>query len=226
MFLNIDYAKRAAAREKKSTNNESLVTTQFEDDDIDYEQLFDDQETLMKTCKPETIIKTKKRVRFAPIIHENSLTPTLSRPSSIRPTFEVEFDFDSLESSSIESTKDSLHVPQKSIDHFNWKDAFLSDLHIAKKTKPTIISSPSIVQIETKTNEDTLWDFMKESNPELLEKLERTTNEKQRRLDRFSIQQPTSANKTNIEIEKTMSVQNEEGIRRTVDHQICSPNLK
>ena len=124
------------------------------------------------------------------MVEENSLTPTLARPSSIRPTFEMEFDFDSLVSPSL---------PDKSNPNTShWKDAFLTDLHVAKKTLSTAITSPSVIQIESETKEDTLWEFMKESNPKLLEKLERTTttttNDKQKRIDRFSTQQPTSTN--------------------------------
>ncbi len=89
----------------------------------------------------------------------------------------------------------------------NWKDAFLTDLHIAKRNPSIIVSSPSIIPTENKTNEDTLWDFMKQSNPELLEKLERTNNDKIKRIDRFSIQQSTSNNKTI----KSISVPDKEG---------------
>ncbi|CAF1161152.1 unnamed protein product [Adineta ricciae] len=204
MFLNIDYAKRAAAREKNSKNTESLAITQIEDDDIDYEQLFDNPEVIFEKPKSEATVKTKKRVRFAPMAGEDTPTPTLPRPPSIRPTFDIEFDFDSLESPSIERTNGISQMPAKSNDSDNWKNAFLSDLHIAKKSKPTILSSPSIAQVESKTTEDTLWDFMKESNPELLEKLERTNNDKQNRLDRFATQQPTSMNNTTAKIVKTL----------------------
>ncbi|CAF0966550.1 unnamed protein product [Adineta steineri] len=193
----------AAAREQHSMNSDCLPIIQIEDDDdIDYEQLFDDYEVSSDNSKSE-IKKPTKRVRFAPILDDNSLTPTLSRPPSVRPTFEVEFDFDSLATPSIELNKDISHMPSKSIENINWKDAFLSDLHIAKKNKTTIVTSPSIIQTENKTNEDTLWDFMKESNPELLEKLERTNNDKQKRIDRFSMQQTM----TNT---KPMSIPNEE----------------
>jgi hypothetical protein len=210
---------QAAAREKNPTNRESLVITPIEDDDIDYEQLFDDHEIIIDSSKQE-IKKPVKRVRFDPIIHENSLTPMLPRPPSVRPRFDIEFDFDSLASPSIELNKDS------SMDTINWKDAFLSDLHIAKKNKPTIVSSPSIIQIENKTKEDTLWDFMKEANPELLEKLERTNNEKQKRIDRFSMQQPTSAGKTNGKTMKSMSVPDEEGIQKTIYNATYLYNFK
>lgn len=146
-----------------------------DDDDFDYEQLFDDCE----------VKKPVKRVRFAPTVEENSLTPTLSRSSSIRPTFDLEFDFDSLVSPSLSN---------KSNSNPNWKNAFLTDLHIAKKNPSNLIVSPSVIQAEIEGKGDTLWDFMKESNPELLEKLERTTNEKPKRIDRFSLKPPTAAN--------------------------------
>ena len=153
-----------------------VITSIDDDEDIDYEQLFDDNE----------IKKPVKRVRFAPIINETSLTPTLS----IRPTFDVQFDFDSLASPANENS--------------TWKDAILTDLHIAKRNPSVIVSSPSIIQIENKPNEDTLWDFMKEANPELLEKLERTNKNKPTRIDRFSTQQPPS---------KSIPVPNKEGIQ-------------
>jgi hypothetical protein len=156
--------------------------------------------------------KTVKRVRFAPINDDNSLTPTLSRPPSLRPRFEVEFDFDSLASPSNELNK----MTQKPVENIPWKDAFLSDLNIAKKNKQTIISSPSIIQNDNKINDDTLWDFMKESNPELLEKLERTNNDKHKRIDRFSTQQSTLNNKTDIKVNKSLSGMDKEGIRKTV----------
>jgi hypothetical protein len=108
----------------------------------------------------------------------------------------------------------------------NWKDAFLSDLHIAKKNKPIISSSPSIIQIENKTNDDTLWDFMKESNPELLEKLERTNNDKQKRIDRFSIQQPTSTSKINNKVIKSIPVPDKEGIQKTIYNEKCLYNFQ
>ncbi|CAF3525760.1 unnamed protein product [Rotaria sp. Silwood1] len=191
MFLNIDYAKRAAAREKTSTNIQSHGIISIEDDDdIDYEQLFDDKDITTSNSKIE-IKKPIKRVRFAPIIDENSLTPTLPRSSSVRPTFDIEFDFDSLVSPSNDLNANDSHITQTNI---NWKDAFLSDLHIAKKHKSTLISSSSTVQIDNKINQDTLWDFMKESNPELFEKLERTYNDKQ----------STSSNKTNNKITKSI----------------------
>jgi hypothetical protein len=159
-----------------------LVITSIDDDeDIDYEQLFDDHE----------IKKPVKRVRFAPIIDDNSLTPKLS----IRPTFDVQFDFDSLASPANETS--------------NWKDAFLTDLHIAKRNPSMIVSSPSVIPIENKPNEDTLWDFMKESNPELLEKLERTNKDKPKRIDRFSTQQPSLNNKPI----KSIPVPNKEAIQ-------------
>ncbi|CAF0860132.1 unnamed protein product [Adineta ricciae] len=216
MFLNIDYAKRAAAREKNSKNTESLAITQIEDDDIDYEQLFDNPEVIFEKPKSEATVKTKKRVRFAPMAGEDTPTPTLPRPPSIRPTFDIEFDFDSLESPSIERTNGISQMPAKSNDSDNWKNAFLSDLHIAKKSKPTILSSPSIAQVESKTTEDTLWDFMKESNPELLEKLERTNNDKQNRLDRFATQQPTSMNNTTAKIVKTLPEPDNEQASKSV----------
>ncbi|CAF4956943.1 unnamed protein product, partial [Rotaria sp. Silwood1] len=91
MFLNIDYAKRAAAREKTSTNIQSHGIISIEDDDdIDYEQLFDDDDNDIITSNSKIEIKKPiKRVRFAPIIDENSLTPTLPRSSSVRPTFDI-----------------------------------------------------------------------------------------------------------------------------------------
>jgi hypothetical protein len=110
------------------------------------------------------------------------------------------------------------------VENNHWKDAFLSDLNIAKKNKPTIVSSPSIIQIENKTNDDTLWDFMKESNPELLEKLQRTNNDKHKRIDRFSTQQPT--NKTNIKVNKSLPGIDKEGIQKTVFHEKCLFNFK
>ncbi|CAF2623128.1 unnamed protein product [Rotaria sp. Silwood2] len=215
MFLNIDYAKRAAAREKTSTNVQSLAVISIEDDDdIDYEQLFDDDNNDITTNNSKIEIKKPiKRVRFAPIIDENTLTPTLPRPSSVQPTFDIEFDFDSLVSPSNELNQNDSCVTQTNM---NWKDAFLSDLHIAKKHKPTLISSPSIIQIDNKTNQDTLWDFMKESNPELFEKLEKTYIDKQKRIDRFSIQQPTSSNKTNSKITKSIVISDKEGIQKTI----------
>ena len=151
------------------------MATSVDDDDFDYEQLFDDCE----------VKKPVKRVRFAPTVEENSLTPTLSRSSSIRPTFDLEFDFDSLVSPSLSN---------KSNSNPNWKNAFLTDLHIAKKNPSTLIGSPSVIQTEIEGKEDTLWDFVKESNPELLEKLERTTNEKPKRIDRFSLKPPIVTN--------------------------------
>lgn len=135
-----------------------------DDDDFDYEQLFEDCE--MK--------KPVKRVRFAATVEENSLTPTLSRSSSIRPTFDLEFDFDSLLSPSLSNKS-------------KWKNAFLTDLHTAKKNPSNSITSPSEIQTENEEKEDTLWEFMKEANPELLEKLQRTTNEKSKRIERFSL---------------------------------------
>jgi hypothetical protein len=107
-----------------------------------------------------------------------------------------------------------LNKDRSSLTHenTNWKDAFLTDLHIAKRNPSTIISSPSIIPMENKTNQDTLWDFMKESNPELLEKLERTNNEKSKRIDRFSIQQPPSTNKLNNKTMKSISLTDKEGI--------------
>jgi hypothetical protein len=183
-----------------------------DEDDIDYEQLFDDSEI----TKPE-IKKPVKRVRFAQIIEENTLTPTLNRPSSVRPRFEVEFDFDSLASPANELNKDHSYLTPKPTENINWKNAFLSDLHIAKKNQPAMVSSPSITQIENKTSDDTLWDFMKESNPELLEKLERTNNEKQKRMDRFSMQQPKSSGKIINKVVKSMPVPpDKEGIRKTI----------
>ncbi len=212
---------QAAAREKNSTNVESLVITSVEDDDeIDYEQLFDDSEISTNISKPE-IKKSVKRVRFAPIIDENSLTPTLSRSSSVRPKFEVEFDFDSLVSPSNELNKNYSCITQKNVENINWKDAFLSDLHIAKQNQPTMISSPSIIQIENKTTDDTLWDFMKQSNPQLLEKLQKTNNEKQKRIDRFSIQQATSTNKTNTKVIKSIPIPDKEGIQKTIQNEKC-----
>ncbi|CAF0856852.1 unnamed protein product [Rotaria sordida] len=203
MFLNIDYAKRAAARD---TNIQSLDIISIEDDnDIDYEQLFDDDITI-DNSKIE-IKKPIKRVRFAPNIDENSLTPILPRSSSIRPRFDIEFDFDSLVSPSNELNSNDSFVTEKSI---NWKEAFLSDLHIAKNNQPTLISSPSIIQIDNKTNQDTLWDFMKESNPELFEKIQRIYNDKQKRIDRFSIQQPTLSNKINSKITKSTTISDKE----------------
>ncbi|CAF3926027.1 unnamed protein product [Rotaria sp. Silwood1] len=205
MFLNIDYAKRAAAREKTSTNIQSHGIISIEDDDdIDYEQLFDDDDNDIITSNSKIEIKKPiKRVRFAPIIDENSLTPTLPRSSSVRPTFDIEFDFDSLVSPSNDLNANDSHITQTNI---NWKDAFLSDLHIAKKHKPTLISSPSTVQIDNKINQDTLWDFMKESNPELFEKLERTYNDKQ----------STSSNKTNNKITKSIPTLDNEGIQKII----------
>lgn len=183
MFLNIDYAKRAAARENNSMDDQSILIS----DDFDYEQLFDDSEITKNSSKSE-IKKPIKRVRFAQFIDENSLTPTLTRPPSIPPRFEIEFDFDSLPSPSNE-TKDN--------NNNNWKNDFLNDLHLAKTNSTTMISSPSTIQIDNKVTNDTLWDFMKESNPELVEKLERNNNEKQKRIDRFSTRQPpTKINKT------------------------------
>lgn len=143
--------------------------------------MFDDSDIITNESELE-IKKPIKRVRFSSIVEENSLTPNLPQPSSLRPRFDIEFDLDSLESPINESNK------QKSTDTMTWKDAFLSDLHIAKKNKPTItVSSPPIIQVDSKPDEDTLWDFMKESNPELLEKIEKTCNDKQKRADRFSI---------------------------------------
>ncbi|CAF3763716.1 unnamed protein product [Rotaria sordida] len=209
MFLNIDYAKRAAARD---TNIQSLDIISIEDDnDIDYEQLFDGDITI-DNSKIE-IKKPIKRVRFAPNIDENSLTPILPRSSSVRPRFDIEFDFDSLVSPSNELNSNDSFVTEKSI---NWKEAFLSDLHIAKNNQPTLISSPSIIQIDNKTNQDTLWDFMKESNPELFEKIQRIYNDKQKRIDRFSIQQPTLSNKINSKITKSTTISDKEGIQKTI----------
>jgi hypothetical protein len=79
-----------------------------------------------------------------------------------------------------------------------------------------MISSPSIIQIENKTTDDTLWDFMKQSNPQLLEKLQKTNNEKQKRIDRFSIQQATSTNKTNTKVIKSIPIPDKEGIQKTI----------
>ncbi|CAF4701264.1 unnamed protein product, partial [Rotaria sp. Silwood2] len=103
--------------------------------------------------------KPIKPVRFVSIIDENSLTPTLPRPSSLQ---------------------------------------------------PTLISSSSIMQIDNKTNQDTLWDFMKESNSELFEKREKIYNDKKKHVDRFSIPQPTSSNKTNTKITKSIPISDTE----------------
>ena len=100
------------------------------------------------------------------------------------------------------------------VENINWKDAFLTDLHTAKNNQPTIVSSPSIIQIENKTNNDTLWDFMKESNPELFKKLENTNNEKQKSIDRFSMQQPTIINKTNTKMIRPTCLSDKEGIQK------------
>ena len=165
-----------------------------------------------------------KRVRFAPIVEENSPTPVLSRPPSVRPTFDLEFDFDSLAS--------PVHCeepPPKSNDPSQWKDAFLSDLQTAKKNPSTKVSSPSlssIVSIETKMPEDTLWDFMKESNPELLEKLERANQEKQKRSDRFGTQQSSSAHKSSVKVMKVISTPDAPGIHVFVSGNKCSCHVK
>ena len=186
-----------------------------DDDDIDYEQLFDDHEITTNISTSE-IKKSVKRVRFAPIIDDNSSTPTSSHPLSLRPTFEVQFDFDSLESPSIESNNEYSIMTQKNVNDVNWKEAFLTDLSIAKKNKPNIVPPSSIMHIDNETNEDTLWDFMKDSNPELLEKLERTLSDKQKRIDRFSVQQPTSVSQTDSIAMKSISVFNNEGIQNEI----------
>ncbi|CAM4776317.1 unnamed protein product [Rotaria magnacalcarata] len=204
MFLNIDYAKRAAAREKALTKGQSfdIITLDDDDDDIDYEQLFDDHDITNDGSKSE-VKKSIKRVRFAPMmIQESSPAPCLSRPPSLRPTFDVEFDFDSLASPVNESNK--------SDDNMNWKNAFLSDLHVAKNNTTTIISSPSITQVDAKPDEATLWDYMKESNPELFEKLEKTCTDKQKHIDRFSAQQSTLTNTTNIKVTRSNTELNSE----------------
>jgi len=63
---------------------------------------------------------------------------------------------------------------------------------------------------------------MKESNPELLEKLERTNNDKQKRIDRFSMQQSTSNNKVN----KSIPVPDKEGIQKTIYNTKCLYNFQ
>lgn len=187
----------------------------LDDDDIDYEQLFDDEEISLEAAKPK---KPVKRVRFAPILAESSATPVLSRPLSARPTFELEFDFDSLESPSIESAKELPSDKPTTVESTEWKSAFLTDLHIAKKNKPPAASSLHTTPATNKSSEDTLWDFMRESNPELLEKLERTQNDKQKRTDRFSTQQPVAMHRTSAKSSKTMVTSRDEGISQACDH--------
>ncbi|CAF4736960.1 unnamed protein product, partial [Rotaria sp. Silwood2] len=102
-----------AVREKTSTNVQSFAVISIEDDD-------DNNNDITTNNSKIEIKKPIKPVRFVSIIDENSLTPTLPRPSSVQ---------------------------------------------------PTLISSSSIMQIDNKTNQGTLWGFMKESNPEVFEKL-------------------------------------------------------
>jgi hypothetical protein len=164
-----------------------------------------------------------KRVRFAPTVEENSPTPVLSRPSSIRPTFDLEFDFDSLASPAHSEGP----PPLKSNEPSQWKDAFLSDLHTAKKNPSASISSPSsTIPMETQMPEDTLWDFMKESNPELLERLERANQEKQKRSDRFSTQQSSSAPRSNVKMMKVIVTPDAPGIHVFVSGNQCSCHVK
>ena len=164
---------QAAARDKRFETRPH-PTMNDNDDDIDYEQLFD--ETPTPAPKPETH-KSVKRVRFAPTIDEQSPTPILSRPPSTRPRFDLEFDFDSLASPSDVLLTQNTH----------WKSAFLSDLHSAK-TNPQSLGPAQSTQ--EKSHEDSLWDFMRESNPELFEKLEKAKMDAPKSLDRFSMQQP------------------------------------
>lgn len=176
-ILTFDFAQ-AATRDRPTIDEN--------DDEFDYEQLFDDRDLFP--------IETKriKRVRFAPIPNEQSLTPVLSRSSSIQPKFDVEFDFDSLATPS-NSTNDQNH----------WKDAFLNDLQTAKEKQST---TSNVTPMETNENEDSLWDFVKEANPELLQKLQRTTNEKTKRPDRFSTStkppEPTNISIVEIRLDK------------------------
>ncbi|CAF4426905.1 unnamed protein product, partial [Rotaria sp. Silwood2] len=145
-----------AVCEKISTNVQSLAVISIEDDD-------DNNNDITTNNSKIEIKKPIKPVRFVSIIDENSLTPTLPRPSSLQ---------------------------------------------------PTLISSSSIMQIDNKTNQDTLWDFMKESNSELFEKLEKIYNDKKKHVDRFSIPQPTSSNKTNTKITKSIPISDTEVLKR------------
>ena len=156
----------------------------YDDDDIDYEQLFDEIPT--PAVKPETH-KSVKRVRFAPVVDEHSLTPVLSRPPSTRPTFDLEFDFDSLASPS------DVALTQNTLGSTHWKSAFLSDLHSAKTNQQSLAPAKFT---QEKSHEDSLWDFMRESNPELFEKLEKAKKDAPKSLDRFSTQLPASDTKS------------------------------
>lgn len=114
-----------------------------EDDDFDFEQLFDDQFVLPR--------KTPKRVRFASSQEKpNSTTPVLSRP-----VFNIEFDLDQLVSS---NTND------------RWKNEFLDDLNTAK-LKP--ISRENSNLNDQTIEQDSFWDFIKNVNPELFEKFQK-----------------------------------------------------
>lgn len=172
----------------------------IDDDDIDYEQLFDDHDIITTTVDPKIEIrKPVKRVRFAPLNNDDNASPTpnLPQPLSERPRFEIEFDFDSLGSPSNVQHDSNPTMIQKTMDNHNWKNAFLSDLQTAKTNQlTTAINSPSTIEIDSKMNEDTLWDYLKESNPELFEKLQQTYKDKQQHHDRFSVQEPTLNDQT------------------------------
>ena len=63
---------------------------------------------------------------------------------------------------------------------------------------------------------------MKQANPQLLEKLERTNNDKQKRTDRFSTQQQSaSTNKINNKVNKSISGTDKEGIQKTICYKKC-----
>jgi hypothetical protein len=124
--------------------------------------------------------------------------PILTRSLSIEPSFELEFDFDSLVSPvQCVDISSNIHANERSNNRCQWKDEFLNDLHRAKKrstsltptNSTTIISSSTVESVDSKTHEDTLWNFMKESNPELFEKFERTHVEQVKRSEPFNTKQ-------------------------------------